>query len=93
MPIRNLLRTGTFSKGGSMNLIRSMSFRAKLIALCLFLSSVSGVISAVAINGLSHIGRDNARVAEKVMPKLEELNSMFLEYRRLRISLRTLGID
>ncbi|MBK7891143.1 MAG: methyl-accepting chemotaxis protein [Bdellovibrionales bacterium] len=76
-----------------MSLFRSMSFRVKLIALCLFLSSVGGVISAVAINGLNNIGRDNARITEKVMPKLEELNGMFLEYRRLRISLRTLGIN
>lgn len=76
-----------------MNLIRSMSFRAKLIALSLFLSSVGGVISAVAINGLTDVGKHNARITEKVMPKLEELNNMFLEYRRLRISLRTLGIN
>ncbi|MBL7686622.1 MAG: methyl-accepting chemotaxis protein [Bdellovibrionaceae bacterium] len=70
-----------------------MSFRVKLIALCLFLSSVGGAISAVAINGLTDIGRQNARITEKVMPKLEELNNMFLEYRRVRISLRTLGIN
>lgn len=76
-----------------MRLIRSMSFHVKLITLCLFLSSVGGVISAVAINGLTDIGYHNAHITGNAMPKLEDLNGMFLECRRLRISLRTFGIN
>lgn len=72
--------------------IKTLSFKTKLIVLCLFLSSVGVGLSAVAINGINTIAEEDGQITSKVMPKLEALNDMFMEYQRVRIALRTLAI-
>jgi methyl-accepting chemotaxis protein len=75
-----------------MKLFSRVSFKSKLISLCLFLSAVSVVIGVVSYNGLDDVSDSYEEVTDKVMPSMNLLNDMFLHYRRIRINLRTLGL-
>ena len=69
-----------------------MSFRAKLIGLCLFLSALSVTIGAMSYLGLKNTESALTNLTDKAMPKLALVNDMFLSYRRIRITLRTIGL-
>lgn len=69
-----------------------LSFKAKLIALCAFLSGVSMLIGWISYRGLHKVEQSYDQVVDGVMPNLNLLNSMFIEYRAVRINLRTLGL-
>jgi methyl-accepting chemotaxis protein len=75
-----------------MKIFENLSFKTKLIALCLFLSAVSVGISAVCFVSLHGIQSTFSQVTDVVMPKLEEANEMFVSFREVRIQLRTLGL-
>jgi methyl-accepting chemotaxis protein len=72
--------------------IKTLSFRAKLIGLCLFLSLISITIGGLSFKGLHEVETSYDQVTEGVMPNLNLLNNMFLSYRAIRINLRTLGL-
>lgn len=71
----------------------NLSFKAKLIALCGFLSAVSLIIGGIAYRGLHTVEQSYDQIVDGSMPNLNLLNNMFLEYRAVRINLRTLGLD
>lgn len=73
-------------------MFRSFSFRTKLLSLCFMLCGVSAFVGGIGYLGLSEVNTEYGFVTEKVMPKALLANKMFLEYRRVRITLRTLGI-
>lgn len=73
-------------------MFRNFSFRTKLISLCIMLSAVSAVVGAIGYLGLNNVNEQYTFVSSKVVPKMLLANKMFLEYRRVRITLRTLGL-
>lgn len=75
-----------------MNFFNKFSFKTKLLGLCIFMASVSITIGAFAFVGINNTGYIFERVTGNVMPKLEQANQMFVEYRKIRINLRTLGL-
>lgn len=85
-----LLRIVNDSPGGHM--FRNFSFRTKLLGLCIMLCAVSVFIGGVGYFGLREVNSQYHFVTEKIMPKQLLANQMFLEYRRVRITLRTLGL-
>lgn len=68
------------------------SLRTKLLAMFSFLAFLSLLISVVAYRGLRNVEESNARVIYGIVPNLEIINSMGLNYRRVRIQVRTLGL-
>jgi methyl-accepting chemotaxis protein len=68
------------------------SLKFKLLALCLFMSALTLTVGVVSYHSISDVRNDYAFIPHKVMPKLEHMNNMFLSYRRIRITLRTLGL-
>lgn len=75
-----------------MGFFSKFSLKAKLIMLCLFISSVSMVIGTIAYRGLHEVEATYDVITDVVMPKLEGVNEMFATYRAIRITLRTLGL-
>lgn len=75
-----------------MNSIKGLSFKTKLVSICLFISSISVVIAGLSYRGLHSVETSYDRVTEGVMPNLNLLNDMFLSYRSVRVNLRTLGL-
>lgn len=68
------------------------SLKGKLIALCSFMSLMSVVVGAVSFFGLKMVVADFQKVTKGVLPNVETSDEMFLNYRRVRIELRTLGL-
>jgi methyl-accepting chemotaxis protein len=68
------------------------SLKAKLLSLCLGLCALSLVVGSIGYVSLQDVQSEYAFLPNKVMPKLEHLNNMFLDYRKVRITLRTLGM-
>jgi methyl-accepting chemotaxis protein len=73
-------------------MFKKLSFKVKLLLLCSFISSVSVVIGCVAYRALSNVDAAYDKVTQVAMPNLESANEMFVEYRHIRILLRTLGL-
>lgn len=71
----------------------NLSFKSKLIGLCVFLCSVSVVISILSYRGLHSVEDSYDEITDGVMPNLNLLNDMYLDYRSIRINLRSLGIS
>lgn len=71
----------------------NVSFKIKLIALCGFLALVSITIATMAYRGLHSVEATFNQVTHGSMPSLNALNDMFLEYRSIRINLRSLGLS
>ncbi len=69
-----------------------LSLQARILTLGIFLCSVSLVVGFLSFRYLHEVKSEYAFLPEKVMPKLEHMNDMYLNYRRLRIVVRTLGI-
>lgn len=72
--------------------INKISFRVKLISLCVMLSAVSIIIGILSYNGLHRVEQSYDRIVDDVLPNMNSVNSMFLSYRAVRINLRTLGL-
>ena len=74
-------------------MFNSLSFKTKLLFLCLFMASVSLIISGISLMGSSRVTASFKRVTDVAMPNLEVLNSMFLAYRSIRIELMNLSLQ
>lgn len=70
----------------------NLSLKTKLISLCLFMSAIPVVVGAFSFFGLNSVVGSFQKVTQGVLPNIETSEQMFLNYRRLRIELRTLGI-
>ena len=75
-----------------MNVFKNFSFKTKLVMLCLFMAAVSVTIGGIAYNGLHEVSTSYNKIPDAVMPKLEFSNEMFVEYRRVRITIATLAL-
>lgn len=69
-----------------------VSFKVKIIGLISGLSLLSVMISAMSYKGLNRVEDTYERVTDGVMPNLNLINNMYLEYRAVRINLRSLGL-
>ncbi len=69
-----------------------LSFKFKLIGLCVLLSSLSVLVGGISTFGLGEVEEDYERVTSKVLPNIEYTDQMFLSYQKVRIDLRTLGL-
>lgn len=71
----------------------NLNFKTKLISLCLFMSSVSLVIGGVALYGFITFSKVSDNVTKNVIPKISLLRDMDVSYQKIRIQVRTLGLD
>ncbi|WP_168196695.1 methyl-accepting chemotaxis protein [Bdellovibrio sp. ZAP7] len=69
-----------------------MSLKAKLFALCIFMAAIPVVVGGVAFWGIQGIGRSYEKVTGDVLGNIEVADKMYLHFRSIRISLRSLGL-
>ncbi|MDO9182627.1 MAG: methyl-accepting chemotaxis protein [Bacteriovorax sp.] len=72
--------------------MHNLSLKVKLLTMFGFMALLSLLISIVAYRGLCNVEESNTRVTYGVIPNLEIINSMGLNYRKVRIQVRTLGL-
>lgn len=70
----------------------NLSFKAKLIGICVFMAIVPIIVGTVAFFGMKDVVGSYEKVTESVLPNVQYSSQMFLNYRRVRIELRTLGL-
>lgn len=70
-----------------------LGLKPKMILLCVLLSSFTLFVGAMDYHSLSKVEKEYTFIPHKVMPKLDQLATMFLNFRQLRITLRTLGLE
>lgn len=75
-----------------MQLFKNLGFKAKLLLLCLFLSAVSFTIAATSYVGFRKVTEKYNKVADVSLPSFTNLSEMFLQYKDIRINLRSLGL-
>lgn len=68
------------------------SFKFKLIGLCVLMALVSAAVGTTAYFGLHNVSKSYLHVSDTALPKVQIVNEMFLDYRNVRIHLRTLGL-
>ncbi len=73
-------------------MLRSFSFKAKLLLLCSFMAFVSIVISVIAYSGLRNVDESNQRIVDRAFPETNRINSMMIHFNKVRVELRTLGL-
>lgn len=69
-----------------------MSFKSKLLLLCSALAFVSMLIGGISFWGLKQVSSEYQFITSKTLPKIQLVDQMFLDFRRVRITLRTLGL-
>lgn len=74
-------------------MLNNYSLKFKLILLCCFLTLFTAVVGFFAYRGLHQIEKSNQKVVEGVVPSLELANSMALNYNKIRVAVRTLGLQ
>ncbi|WP_413560424.1 methyl-accepting chemotaxis protein [Bdellovibrio sp. HCB209] len=70
----------------------NLSLKAKLLFLTLILCGVSVVIGITSYISLTSVSTEYGWIATKTLPKMDHLDQMYLNYRKIRINLRTLGL-
>lgn len=71
---------------------QNLSFKTKLIGLCLLMSGVSVLIGVISYQGIQRVQQSYTKITEGSMPNQNLLNNMYLSYKSVRINLRTLGL-
>lgn len=71
---------------------RNMSLKVKLMLLCVFMSTIPVVVGGVAFFGMSDVSEKYQKVTKGVLPNIELADRMYLDFRQVRISLRSLGL-
>ncbi len=71
----------------------NLSFKKKLVLLCVFMSCVSLMIGGVALYGFITFSKVSDDVAKRVIPRTALLNTMDVNYQKIRIQVRTLGLE
>lgn len=69
-----------------------MSLKAKLLALCVFMSAVPVTIGGLYFYGSKNVSTTYEKVTEGVLPNIKQADQMYLNFRQIRISLRSLGL-
>ena len=71
----------------------NFGLKTKLLLLCGFMSIIPIVVGTVAYIGLKGVATNYEKVSQVVLPNVQSLDQMFLNFRRVRISLRSLGLN
>ncbi len=69
-----------------------LSLKAKLFVLCLFMGVVSATIAGVGYYGISLVTENLESVSNDAVPKIVNLSKMYLNFKEIRINLRSLGL-
>lgn len=72
---------------------RNMSLKAKLMLLCVFMSAIPVVVGGFAFFGMKDLSYKYQKVTTGVLPNIEIADHMYLDFRQVRISLRSLGLS
>ena len=70
----------------------NLGLKAKLVYLCIFLSTIPIVVGGFSYFGMQETAHSYEKVTETVLPNIEISDRMYLSYQKVRIELRTLGI-
>jgi methyl-accepting chemotaxis protein len=70
----------------------NLGLKAKLLLLCAFMSVIPVAVGGVAYFGMRNVAKNYEKVSEGVLPNVQSLDQMFLDFRRIRISMRSLGL-
>ena len=73
-------------------MLKSFSLKTKLLLLCLSIAMGSLIIGSVNYFGLENVSAEYEFLTTKSYPKMSLIDKMFLDFRRVRITLRTLGL-
>lgn len=73
-------------------MLDKLSLKAKFLILSASMAMVTILVSIYAFEGFRNVEASNTHVTEVAVPNLALINSMALNYRNIRINLRTLGI-
>lgn len=69
-----------------------MSLKVKLLFLCLFMSLVPIIVGGFSFFGMRDLAASYEKVSEGVLPNIQAADQMYLNFRGVRISLRSLGL-
>ncbi len=72
---------------------KSLSLKMKMLLLCGFLSAITAAVGVTAYTSFQKVTSNYDGVVEVSVPKMKLSYEMMLNYRRVRITLRTLGIE
>lgn len=72
--------------------IRNLGIKAKLLGLSLVLSAMILFVGLTAYYSQVKVASEYEAIVDKSVPQLEHLSEMLLQYREVRIGLRTLGL-
>lgn len=72
--------------------VSKLSLRVKLLALCVFMSLVPLTVGGLYYFGIHKVSDSYENVTGKIMPNLTLADQMYLNFRQIRISLRSLGL-
>ncbi len=72
---------------------KSLSFRMKMLLICGFLSTISIVVGGYSYYSLTAVSKEYNKLADLAVPNIISINTMFAEFRQMRILLRTLGLQ
>ncbi|WP_413586772.1 methyl-accepting chemotaxis protein [Bdellovibrio sp. HCB274] len=72
--------------------MRALSLKTKLLLLTVILCGVSIVIGITSYLSLKSVSDEYGWIATRTLPKMDHLDKMYLNYRKIRIQLRTLGL-
>lgn len=70
----------------------NMSLKAKLLLLCVFMSAIPVVVGGFAFFGMQDLSKSYQKVTTGVLPNIEIADQMYLDFKQVRISLRSLGL-
>ena len=73
-------------------MLNKLSFRTKLLLLCGLIATVGAFIGIVNYIGLKQVSSQYEFITTKSEPKIHMIDKMFLDFRRVRITVRTLGL-
>jgi len=73
--------------------MKNLSFKTKLILLCVLMGFVSLSIGVTFYIGLRNVTASYAQISDSVLPKVLQTSRMRISFRDVRIQLRTLGLS
>ena len=73
-------------------MLKKLSLKTKLLLLCISIAMGSLLIGAISLVGLKNVTEEYDFLTTKSYPKISLVDEMFLDFRRVRITLRTLGL-
>lgn len=74
-------------------MFRSLSFKFKIIVFSGALSALTAAVGILGYFNLQNIADDYKTVTNGVLPSVNNINQILAEFRKIRISLRTLGLS